>query len=303
MLSTLRTRCLLARGLSTVPLSALLLACGPRSQSTPGPTLAPSSVVPSAASSAAVALPAPAAAGSEPTFHLEGSAIDCVLRAEAGRVSATCAEGTLTCVEVARAELAASPGEEIVSRCDGPDATEHDAQALVVANGGALVWVLPLEGTAGDDAATCDLPPTVKVTVVDPVPDAPHELFIRQTGCEAPGLMTDADSLWKFVGSEVRLLAAAEVECQWVGDTADPDAPPPPPDEAWMCTGGYLAVEQAGAAWSVVRLTPEIEGPLGSDRDAQGRLRLGGRLQAETLRWDAASSRFVAQAPSTKTGP
>ena len=306
MPSTLRTGRLLAPGLSSLSLLTLLSGCGPRSQSTPGPSSAPSSVAPEASQASTpdvTALPAPAEAGSDQTFHLEDSATDCVLRAQAGLVSAACSEGAVTCVEVARAELAALPGDEVVSRCDGPDGAENDAQVLVVANGGALLWVLPLDGTAGDDAATCDWPPAVTVTVVDPVPDAPRALFIRQTGCETPGLLTDADSLWKFVAGEPRLIAAAEVECQWMGDTADDEAEPPPPDEAWMCTGGYLAVEQTGAAWSVVRLLPEIEGPVGSDRDAQGRLNLGARVNTEALRWDPASGRFVAQAPSTKTVP
>lgn len=260
--------------------AVLLTACGPRS-----PTM-PESVA--AAPATAAAMPVAIAAR---TVRLEASELDCVLSAQGGLVSAKCVEGTLTCVEVARADLAEVPGVEVVSRCDGPGA-DHTARGLVVANDASVLWVLGLDGTVGAEPAECQLPPTVAVAVVNPVPDALQELFVHQTDCESPGLLGDADSLWKFFGGEVRPVATAQVDCQWVGDTADPEAPSPPADQAYSCSGGYLAIDQVGGAWSVVRLAPQIEGYVGHARDAQGRLVLSKEVSTEALQWDGASGRF-----------
>lgn len=277
MFSTLPAR---PRVVRLAPL--LLLGCGaqPPAASAPTPIVEAPAEVPPAA---------PAVAGA----RLESGELDYALTATDGRLTATCAEAGLTCAEVARAELAAPAGPEVVWRCDA----DESPRALVVAQGSAILWVADVSGQLGPGGADCDLPPAITVAVADVVPDAPQELYIRQTGCTSPAQLGDAEGVWRFVDGQATPVATARMACEWVGDTADPDAEPPPEDAAYNCVGGYLAVEAAGGAWSVQQLEPTLDGYISDVRDAQGRLGGGHEVARTPLRWDAASARFVPASP------
>jgi hypothetical protein len=261
--------------------------CGPSVQRAPTP--------PSALSQAP---PAPAEPKAEPvaTARLDLGSIDCALRAEGGLVQAECAKGALACEPIARADLAAPPGEEVVSRCDDPD---ESARALVVARGGALLWVAALDSSDfGADLGMCGLPPELSVTVVDPVPDPHKALLVTLTECEQPGAQLDADSLWKFRGGDAVPVATAALECEYLGDTSDPDAPDPPSGAAYGCTGGQLEVAPARGPSAVVWVKTDEMIMTGGERDAEGRLELtNGATTRQAMRWDPEAFRFVPKSP------
>ncbi|MEZ4472469.1 MAG: hypothetical protein R3F60_17075 [bacterium] len=225
----------------------------------------------------------------------ESGSSTCQLRALAGKVVATCASGPLTCTEVARADVLAPEGDEVVARCDDQEESPSP-WALVVARGDAVLWVQDLASTVGPDSQDCDLPPAVTISAVEAVPGEQKALLVRQIGCASPGLLGDADTLFQFFDGQASPVAAAQVRCQWTGDTASPDAAPPPPDEAYSCDGAYLQVEREGAGWVVQQVAPAFDGYVGETRDALGRLG-GGELTTTTLRWDAAARAFTPPAP------
>lgn len=209
----------------------------------------------------------------------------CVLRAAAGAVRAECADGSLSCTEVARADLADLPGDEVLARCDDEDA---GARALAVVNGDRLLWMRALDQVLVPGAWTCSFAPTSQITLVDVVPGPRRELFVRIRDCIGSGELGDSDELFAWHAGEMIAVAGAGLDCQYTGNTGDPDAPEPPAGESYVCEGGYLDVAGGAVTWigAPERVT------VSARRDEQGRVALGPSTTRVALRWNAEAFRF-----------
>ncbi len=273
---------------SSVVLLGLVLAwasgCGPGSPAREPPAAEPTRPARDERPAPVEAAPAPVAPVQvDPEVWFDETT--CVLRAAGGAVRAECTEGALTCTEIARADLAEPPGDEVVTRCDDD---EPGGRALAVANGDALLFVHRLDAIEVPGRWTCSFAWRSDVTLVDVVPGPRRELLVRTRECVGAGELGDADQLFAWGASGMVAVAGAGVDCQYTGNTGDPDAPEPPADERYVCEGGYLDVTAGGVA----RIDVPEPVTVSADRDAEGRVALGPTARRVALRWDGAAFRF-----------
>lgn len=121
----------------------MLAGCGSSERVAPVTEPRAAAPEPEAEPEPVVAAPAPP----DVDDQVELDETSCVVRTRAGTVSAECTAGSLSCAEIARADLTDAPGEEVVARCDEPG-SPPGGRALVVANGDTLQWVLALDRVA-----------------------------------------------------------------------------------------------------------------------------------------------------------
>lgn len=281
-------------------LASLAFGCGPQARSAPAP--AP--------------VPVAGAEGSTPTeptdepAEVQGGSWYGLLHVQDGVATVTVTGGHHTedpgspapevgCVEAARADITPHDGDEVVWQCmerGEPSATF----AVALTSGNRLLWT-----QAELHPSSCIPLAPMTVQPVDAVPDSPPELLLRVVACDFTGEMIDLDSLWKWGEGEMRSIADAHLDCQYMGDTSDPEDEPPE-DAAWLCTGGYLELD-AEAAPRVVETAQQIY--TRDDRDGASRMRFGDRREGDrgaepvqpgdivrrTLRWDPEAFRLVGE--------
>lgn len=213
----------------------------------------------------------------------------CTLRASAQRVTATCARGAIACTEVARADIAPMPGDEVVSLCTATTGLERAFMVLSTASAVISAERVDIEAEAYEE---CEALPRIRFEAVNAVDDAPRELLMHISECNVPGSMSDWDTLWKWHDDGLQTIAEASVECSYTGSTGDPDEPAPPENERYRCSGGYLDVGGAARGW-VVTTDQYDERSVSGDHDANGRVLMGSRGRRQTQRWDASAFRFA----------
>ena len=204
------------------------------------------------------------------------------------------------CEEAARGDLAPLAGDEVVWRCFERDMSNIPV-ALAVTAGGAIVW------THSEFPFPDCYPEAIPISVVDAVPGAPRELLVRVLGCDWTGAMSDSDWLYAWSGDGLQRVAEARIDCDYMGDTSDPEAPEPPDDETWICGGQALELGGTAQAPTVTRVEV-VHGAFahGHRDDAQhlrfGPLRDGDRgreplrdtdITRTVLRWDPSASLFA----------
>lgn len=212
-----------------------------------------------------------------------------LLQVEGGVVSLSVTQGAAggeDCTAVARADLAPTPGEEVLWRCADP-VQPTDTAALALTSGDTLLWTTQ-EFSRGE---VCT-PGALLVSVVDALPGAPRELLVRIVACGSSARMMDEDALLAWGPGGMRRVAKATMSCTLARDTSGSGAVVGD-GQAWMCSGGYLEVGGQPDAPSVVQVDVALDGLVfaHAERDGDQRLRFSGRGDADPT--ESAPSDYV----------
>ena len=243
---------------------------------------------------ASLAAPAHTAAPSiEVDGRVESDFVSCTLHARAGGVVAECTQGELACTEVLRADFMELPGDEVVIRCNDADA-EAGGRALAMVSGDRLLWVRQLDEIYVPGRWACAWPPDSHVSVVRN--DGRAWLMVQTRECgDGAATMEDADQLYGWGPNGMVAVAGIAADCNYTGDTGDPDAPEPPEDESYRCSGGYLEIVDG-----TVTTISVSEPVLTSAARRDGRIVLGASEVRQVLEWDPDAFRFQTPTPQTQ---
>jgi hypothetical protein len=209
-------------------------------------------------------------------------------------VSAECDGASLRCAEVARADLADTPGDEVLARCDGPEGEEpgEDGRALALSHGDSVLWMERLDQIGGARPWTCSFPTTSRITLVNAAPGDRPQVFVQIRGCtDGAADHGHSDELFAWGSDGMTTIADAGIHCTYTGNTGDPDAPPPPAGQAYVCEGSYLEIGDHTITSVSVPASVRMDTPAGGGANLE--LQLGPTATRQPLRWNAESARFA----------
>ncbi|MCC7542951.1 MAG: hypothetical protein IT379_42440 [Deltaproteobacteria bacterium] len=135
-------------------------------------------------------------------------------------------------------------------------------------------------------------PDSLRVEIVDLVPDGVHEIVTTSRGCGFNiAEQADVEIVWKWRLTGFQPIAAGSFYCVWTGDTSgESDAPNAP----WVCSGSRLLLGPNPGGLRSVTLLEHGRRSI-QPRRMNARHRLAPVTSRRLLRWDAEAFRLVPQ--------